>query len=257
MLLITYTYRDRCDDMNIDELFSSEILNAAITLYENHRVIILNDSNTTVEALVYDEYFYHVLIHFTDDAHPVTFSISKDGISCLCPYSSPYVAAVILQLIDNTQSVSYPHHQSTDTVCNNYFLLPDYVICSKYYTNVLSDIVPYILRIQSANTHNNLISFSHIIDDLFEYIDSCEHDPKHALTTLHIFMHVYLSLSFNFNVNKDIYNSIIDECNLRIEHILKTTEEPIVQTIFRMILINDAEIHPLLKNLNTVETQLN
>lgn len=241
--------------MDLLKLFSRDIMDQAIDLYVQNTIVMILKEEDKIEALVYDDYFYKVELTFNKDLTIIWPRVSRDGFRDVCPFSSPYAAAVLYALYMNREygitcafNLKAPLHIDDDAFINNKDL-----VNMQCYHRLLSDLTKHILRIQNYNTDAKLATFSDSIDDLFEYFDSI-HEAKERLVALQLFLHIYKHLTFNFNSNFDIDSLIIDEANMRIHQILQFEMHPFNRNYYHSLLLNDNQIASMLSNYNKSST---
>ncbi len=236
--------------MDLKYLFEPEVLENAVQILNENRIKVLDESCYSVKALVYDHYYFLVQLRFNVDHSVVYLSITKDGISEYDPFKCPYAAALMLSMAledkyELTCSLDFNIQCELDQD-NSYFASNlDQIIC---YHTILNDLTRHILRIQNYNTENRLPVFSQSIDNLFEYFDAI-HEERPQLVAIQTFLHLYSQLTFDFE-NKDIHYAILDECNHRIDRIIRSLTNPFHRYYYQAILLNDTFIYPYLNDYN-------
>ena len=236
--------------MDLTRLFGETMLEEAVLIYQDNRVFVLDETSHSANALVYDDVYYLVTLHFNTNRKVVYMSVTSDGIIEENPFLLPYGAAVMISLFHEDKfeiKCSYGKcEKKTTNQDEAYFAanLKD-IQC---YQNILSDLSRYMLRIQNYNTDQRLDNFSIAIDGLFEYFDSFDCKRK-QLIAIQTFIHLYSQLSFKFE-NTDIHHAIIDECNQRIDSSLRKLNNPFHRYYYHALLLEDQYLYPYLSNYN-------
>lgn len=234
--------------MDLSRVFDSQTLYAGKTIYENQRVLILDEKDQFIQALVYDQFFFYVQIRFSNAFSTLSLQITKDGETYLDAQEYPYAAAVLYKLmIQGKYQLSCQLVKTKPRITYSFSdtLAPYYVTKSKVYQASLLHIITYVLKFQ-AYSNKDMNGYCNSIDDFFEYADSLHDSPKEELFVIQIFLHIFHYLSHHLDDNQEIQNLLLDECNIRINQILHNIPDPVTKTLYQMMLLNDHEIKPYL-----------
>lgn len=239
--------------MELSKLFDEKVINTARDLYQSNKVIIIESDKTSVEAIVYDDYFYKVSLIFNNSHSIIYMRASKDGYSDVCPYSKPYAAAVLYKLYKENEfglTLNREHKEQIKTDRpNTDCITPKELSNMGCYYKLLDQITNYILRMQNYNTDATLSIFSSVVDEVFEYFDSIKNE-RERLVAVQLFLHIYLHLDFNFQQRKEIHCAIIDEANYRIYDILKNTQDTYTEFFYSSLINNDNKLKPYISDFN-------
>lgn len=238
--------------MDLLSLFTQSVLDKAIQLHDRNSLIVLRKDTHYVEAVIYDEYFYKVEITFSADYRILYPRVSKDGLRDVCPFSTPYAAALLYRLYrTNLYGLTYKQSHTDEPLTNQEdgFLQSSSLAHMHCTTHLLQDITRYILRLQNYNTEKTYTTFSSIIDNLFEYFDSIK-KPQEQLVALQLFLHIYTKMEFDFDFQDEIHSALVDECNVRIHEIIENEPNPSNKYFFQTLLLNDAQITNYISHYN-------
>ncbi|NLW15675.1 MAG: hypothetical protein GX038_05400 [Erysipelothrix sp.] len=239
--------------MDLQKLFNVDLIKDAQSLFIQNKVIILNKGIYHVEAIIHDDIFYKIDITFNYNYSIVHMRVSKDGFTDVCPFTTPYAAAVLYKL--HTQgnygltlnSNVEPHHF---VCCESYEPLSSKSIASlSCYNRLLTQISKYVIRLQNYNTDSTFMTFSSILDEIFEYFDTIQ-DKHEKMVTIQVFLHTYMVLDFDFEYKDDIDYAILDECDYLIHQIIASEDNPHSRYLYQTILLNDTKISPYISDFN-------
>jgi hypothetical protein len=232
--------------MNLQDIFNINIIEHAKTLYNQENVVILSETENTIKAVVHDGLFYNVTLKFNDDGSIKAMHVSDDNITPQCPYSTPYAAATLIKLMINNK-FNITCACKLEPVMTSSRLTSTVLSHTPCYNKVLNSLLSYIIPLQNYRTDKDIRNHNYALEQIFDYFDSLENSTSEQWVAIQTFMHLYMSLPFNFNRMRDVHYGVIDECNYRINHIFESVDGNLTKGYFESILKNDTEVSPYLQ----------
>lgn len=232
--------------MNLQDIFNINIIEHAKTLYNQENVVIISDEENTIKAVVHDGLFYNVTLKFNSDNSLSTMQVSSDNITQQCPYSTPYAAATLIKLMVNNR-FNITCACKLEPVMTSSRLTSTALSHSPCYKEVLSNLLSYIIPLQNYRTDKDIRNHNYALEQIFDYFDSLENSTSEQWIAIQTFIHLYMSLPFNFNRMRDVHYGVIDECNYRINTIFENVDGSFNKIYLENILRNDIDISPYLQ----------
>lgn len=201
----------------------------AFFLVQMNQVCVLETNDERVLGVVWDQGNYYSVEYCVKEND---YTITKDGITTISPYLTPYASAL-------------------DFACQNKDASKNFDIMKN--KQVFKVILPYILDIQRAR---NIDELSAYVDDLFERIDLDTTNQDICKLMAYVEFHHVFEMYAEYKVDlREFFCAMMEECMDSIDRILNAQTMSVEMCVSRMLIVNqDQRLAKIISDKSNINT---